>query len=391
LRDFRKFVPPPQRSARPFRTIRRAEESIRRFSFRNRKAAARVFAAMGAFDRLAVQPGIPPMEAKSVESLPDGTGWQYEPKWDGFRCLVFRDGPEVHLQSKAGKPLGRYFPEVVDAVLAMEADRFVLDGELIIPVDGVLSFDALQLRLHPAESRVKKLAAETPAQLMLFDLLFFRETSYLAAPLEMRRTSLEILYSAERSDDLLLSPFTEDRAVAQGWLDMAGGALDGVVAKRRDGVYEVGERAMLKIKQLKTADCVVGGFRYASGSKQVGSLLLGLFNDEGKLDHVGFTSSFGDQDKDELTARLEALVGEPGFTGDAPGGPSRWATERSTEWQPLRHELVAEVRYDHVTGNRFRHGTKFLRWRPDKAPEQCRMDQLQPEAAAFATALQSAS
>ncbi|HEX8578919.1 MAG TPA: ATP-dependent DNA ligase [Allosphingosinicella sp.] len=346
---------------------------------------------MGAFDRLAVQPGIPPMEAKSVESLPDGGGWQYEPKWDGFRCLVFRDGPEVHLQSKAGKPLGRYFPEVVDAVLAMEADRFVLDGELIIPVNGILSFDALQLRLHPAESRVKKLAAETPAQLMLFDLLFFRETSYLAAPLEMRRTSLEILHSAEQNDDLLLSPFTEDRAVAQGWLDMAGGALDGVVAKRRDGVYEAGERAMFKIKQLKTADCVVGGFRYATGSRQVGSLLLGLFNDQGKLDHVGFTSSFGDEDKEALTRRLEALVGEPGFTGDAPGGPSRWATERSTEWQPLRHELVAEVRYDHVTGNRFRHGTKFLRWRPDKAPEQCRMEQLQPEAAAFATALQSAS
>ena len=327
------------------------------------------------------------MEAKSVDSLPDGGGWQYEPKWDGFRCLVFRDGPEVHLQSKAGKPLGRYFPEVVDLVLQMEADRFVADGELIIPVDGALSFDALQLRLHPAESRVKKLAAETPAQLMLFDLLFYRETSYLAAPLELRRSSLEILHRGEESEDLLLSPFTEDRDVAQGWLDMAGGALDGVVAKRRDGVYEAGERAMLKIKQLKSADCVVGGFRYGTGSKTVGSLLLGLFNDEGKLDHVGFTSSFGNEDKIALTARLEALAGGPGFTGDAPGGPSRWATERSVEWQPLRHELIAEVRYDHVSGNRFRHGTKFLRWRPDKAPEQCRMDQLQPEAAALATAL----
>jgi ATP-dependent DNA ligase len=342
---------------------------------------------MGAFDRLAVKPGLPPMEAKSVDSLPDGGGWQYEPKWDGFRCLVFRDGPEVHLQSKAGKPLGRYFPEVVDLVLQMEADRFVADGELIIPVDGALSFDALQLRLHPAESRVKKLAAETPAQLMLFDLLFYRETSYLAAPLELRRSSLEILHRGEESEDLLLSPFTEDRDVAQGWLDMAGGALDGVVAKRRDGVYEAGERAMLKIKQLKSADCVVGGFRYGTGSKTVGSLLLGLFNDEGKLDHVGFTSSFGNEDKIALTARLEALAGGPGFTGDAPGGPSRWATERSVEWQPLRHELIAEVRYDHVSGNRFRHGTKFLRWRPDKAPEQCRMDQLQPEAAALATAL----
>jgi ATP-dependent DNA ligase len=344
---------------------------------------------MAAFDRLSVKPGVPPMEAKSVDSLPDGGGWQYEPKWDGFRCLVYRDGPDVHLQSKSGKPLGRYFPEVVDKVLSMEADRFVLDGELIIPVGGVLSFDALQLRLHPAESRVKKLAAETPAQLMLFDLLFFRETSYLAAPLEMRRTSLEILHRAEEDEDILLSPFTEDRSVAQGWLEMAGAALDGVVAKRRDGVYQAGERAMLKIKQLKTADCVVGGFRYGAGSKTVGSLLLGLFNEEGKLDHVGFTSSFGDQDKAELTRRLEALVGEPGFTGDAPGGPSRWATERTGEWQPLRHELIAEVRYDHVTANRFRHGTKFLRWRPDKAPEQCRMDQLQPESAAFATGLGS--
>jgi ATP-dependent DNA ligase len=336
---------------------------------------------MAAFDRLSVKPGVPPMEAKSVDSLPDGDGWQYEPKWDGFRCLVFRDGPDVHLQSKSGKPLGRYFPEVVDTVLAMEADRFVADGELIIPVDGALSFDALQLRLHPAESRVKKLAAETPAQLMLFDLLFFRETSYLAAPLELRRSSLEILRSAEENEDILLSPATRDRAVAQGWLEMAGGALDGVVAKRRDGPYEAGERAMLKIKTLKTADCVVGGFRYASGSKLVGSLLLGLFNEEGALDHVGFTSSFGNEDKAALTARLEALAGPPGFTGDAPGGPSRWATERSAEWQPLRHELVAEVRYDHVSGGRFRHGTKFLRWRPDKAPEQCGKDQLEQKAA----------
>jgi ATP-dependent DNA ligase len=334
-----------------------------------------------------VKPGLPPMEAKSVDSLPDGEGWQFEPKWDGFRCLVFRDGPEVHLQSKSGKPLGRYFPEVIDHVLSMEADRFVLDGELIIPVNGALSFDALQLRLHPAETRVKKLAAETPAQLMLFDLLFFRETSYLAAPLELRRSSLEILHRGEENEELLLSPYTCDRAVAQGWLDMAGGALDGVVAKRRDGAYQAGERAMFKIKQLKTAECVVGGFRYGAGSKTVGSLLLGLFNDEGKLDHVGFTSSFGNEDKEALTRRLEALVGDPGFTGDAPGGPSRWENERSGEWQPLRHELIAEVRYDHVSGNRFRHGTKFLRWRPDKAPHQCRMDQLQPESAALATAL----
>jgi ATP-dependent DNA ligase len=320
------------------------------------------------------------MEAKLVDALPDDGGWQYEPKWDGFRCLVFRDGGEVFLQSKAGRPLARYFPEVVDSVLQMRADRVVLDGELIIPVGGHLSFDALQLRLHPAESRVKKLAAETPAQLMLFDLLFHKETSYLAAPLEIRRQALETVYGIEERDDLLLSPATAERAVAQAWLDHAGGALDGVVAKRLDGPYDAGERAMLKVKQMRTADCVVGGFRYAQNSREVGSLLLGLYNEEGKLDHVGFTSAIPAERRAELTRQLEALVEAPGFTGDAPGGPSRWATERSGEWQPLRPELVAEVRYDHVSGGRFRHGTRFLRWRPDKAPEQCRKDQLQPEA-----------
>ncbi|MEA3062165.1 MAG: hypothetical protein QOJ94_1946 [Sphingomonadales bacterium] len=335
---------------------------------------------MDGFERLAVKPGLPPMEAKLVDALPEGGGWQYEPKWDGFRCLVYRDGGEVWLQSKAGKPLGRYFPEVADSILQMRADRFVLDGELIIPVGGHLSFDALQLRLHPAESRVKRLAAETPAQLMLFDLLFHKETSYLAAPLEVRRQALETVYKGEALDELLLSPATTDRAAAQGWLDSAGGALDGVVAKRLDGAYEAGERAMLKVKQLKSADCVVGGFRYAQNSREVGSLLLGLYDEAGRLNHVGFTSAIPADERPALTKRLEAMIEPPGFTGDAPGGPSRWSTERTGEWQPLRPELVVEVRYDHVTGGRFRHGTRFLRWRPDKAPAQCRMDQLQPEA-----------
>ncbi|HEX2763055.1 MAG TPA: ATP-dependent DNA ligase [Allosphingosinicella sp.] len=334
---------------------------------------------MAEFERLTVKPGLPPMEAKLVDALPDGEGWQYEPKWDGFRCLVFRDGGDVYLQSKSGKPLGRYFPEVVDMVLGMEADRFVLDGELVIPVGGVLSFDALQLRLHPAESRVKKLAAETPAQLMLFDLLFHRETDYLDAPLELRRKALEILHSREERDDILLSPCARDRAVAERWLDEVGEALDGVVAKRIDGRYESGERAMFKIKSMRSADCVVGGFRYGTRSREVGSLLLGLYDAAGLLHHVGFTSTIAMEGRAELTARLGALVEAPGFTGDAPGGPSRWSTERTGEWQPLRPELVAEVRYDHVTGNRFRHGTKFLRWRPDKAPKQCTMEQLQPE------------
>ncbi|HEX9963555.1 MAG TPA: ATP-dependent DNA ligase [Allosphingosinicella sp.] len=339
---------------------------------------------MAEFDRLEVKPGLPPMEAKLIDSLPEGEGWQYEPKWDGFRCLVFRDGAEVALMSKSGKPLGRYFPEVVDSVLGMEADRFVLDGELVIPVGGILSFDALQLRLHPAESRVNRLALETPAQLILFDLLFSKETSYLDAPLEVRRRSLEIIYAAEQHDDLLLSPCTSDIEVARGWLDQVGAALDGVVAKRLDGRYEPGERAMLKIKAMRTADCVVGGFRYGTSSNQVASLLLGLYDEDGLLHHVGFTSSIPAEEKAALTKRLEALVEAPGFTGDSPGGPSRWSTERTGEWQPLRPELIAEVRYDHVTGRRFRHGTKFLRWRPDKSPDQCRMDQLQPEAAAEA-------
>ena len=347
---------------------------------------------MAAFESLAVKPSIAPMEAKSVDSLPEGEGWRYEPKWDGFRCLVFRDGDDVELRSKSGKPLGRYFPEMVETVRAMNAGRFVLDGELIIPVGGILSFDALQLRLHPAESRIRRLAAETPAQLMLFDCLAGPEgETLLERPLRERREVLEALHREEQAPALKLSAFTGERAVAQSWLDTAGGALDGVVAKRSEGRYEPGERAMFKIKLLRTADCVVGGFRYASGSREVGSLLLGLYNESGKLDHVGFTSSIPATERAALTRRLEALVEPPGFTGNAPGGPSRWSTERSSAWEPLRPELVVEVRYDHVTGDRFRHGTRFLRWRPDKAPEQCLKEQLQPEArpAALAETLES--
>lgn len=335
---------------------------------------------MTTFKGIEVKPGLPPMEAKLVDALPE-TGWRYEPKWDGFRCLVFRDGNDVELQSKSGKPLGRYFPEVVAAIRSLRAKRCVLDGELIIPLDGVLSFDALQMRLHPAESRVRKLARDTPAQIMLFDCLAAADgKSLLDAPLTQRREKLERLHAREDEASLLLSPFTEEREIAQSWLEQASAALDGVVAKRCDGRYEPGERTMLKIKQLKTADCVVGGFRYAAKKREVGSLLLGLYNEDGMLDHVGFTSSIAAEDKPALTKRLEALIEAPGFSGNAPGGPSRWSTERSGNWEPLRPELVAEVRYDHLTGKRFRHGTKFLRWRPDKAPEQCRMDQLQPKA-----------
>ncbi|TGX54876.1 ATP-dependent DNA ligase [Sphingomonas gei] len=323
---------------------------------------------------------IEPMEAQPVAALPDGPGWQFEPKWDGFRCLVFKQGEQVELQSKSGKPLARYFPEVAAAIAALPVERIILDGELLIPMGPTLSFDALQMRLHPAESRIRKLSVETPARLMLFDCLWSPDGSLADRPLAERRKALEAFYAQHRSATLRLSPLTEDLAVAQRWLDAAGGALDGVIAKRRDEAYRPGERAMRKIKRLRTADCVVGGFRYATKKREVGSLLLGLYDEAGLLHHVGFTSAIAAADRPALTERLEALVEAPGFTGDAPGGPSRWSTERSAEWQPLRPELIAEVRYDHVTGRRFRHGTGFLRWRPDKAPRQCTMEQLGEEA-----------
>ena len=324
---------------------------------------------------------IPPMEAKSVAALPEGADWQYEPKWDGFRCIAARAGDEVTLTAKSGKTLGRYFPEMVDSVRALPGDRFVLDGELVIIIDGTLSFDALQMRLHPAESRIRKLARETPAILVLFDMpIAPGGDSLLAAPLRDRRKALERFFARSRSDRIRLSPYTRDRKEAAAWLAGAGGALDGVVAKRLDGAYESGVRAMMKVKRIGSADCVVGGFRYGTDGDLVGSLLLGLFNERGELDHVGFTSGFASLDRAALTSKLERLKGGPGFTGRAPGKPSRWSTDRSAEWIPLRHELVVEVSYDHVTDGRFRHGTRFLRWRPDKAPRQCTFEQLEKPA-----------
>jgi ATP-dependent DNA ligase len=319
------------------------------------------------------------MEAQLAAELPEGAGWQFEPKWDGFRCLAKRDGAEITLTSKSGKPLARYFPEVVDMLAGLKAKRFVVDGELIIPLGHVLSFDALQLRLHPAESRIRKLAKETPAEIMAFDLLELDGKPLTALPLSERRTALEKFFAKNEAAGLHLSPATTDRNVALGWLKRSGGALDGVIAKRLNLDYRPGERAMIKVKQQRTADCVVGGFRYAEKKKEVGSLLLGLYDDEGLLHHVGFTSALAAADRPELTKKLEKLIEPPGFTGDAPGGPSRWNNERTTQWQPLKPKLVVEVRYDQVTGRRFRHGTGFLRWRPDKDPEQCTFDQLAPE------------
>jgi len=319
------------------------------------------------------------MEALLAAELPEGEGWQYEPKWDGFRCLARRDGAEVTLTSKSGKPLARYFPDIVDMLSQMKAKRFLLDGELIIPVGDALSFDALQLRLHPAESRVRKLAKETPAELMVFDLLELDSKSLAGLPLLRRREQLEAFFRKNAAPGLELSPMTGDRDVALGWLKRSGGALDGVIAKRADLEYRSGERAMIKVKQQRTADCVVGGFRYAEKKPVVGSLLLGLYDDQGLLNHVGFTSAIPARERSRLTKELEVLIQPPGFTGSAPGGPSRWNNERTGQWEPLKPVLVVEVRYDQVTGRRFRHGTGFVRWRPDKDPKQCTFEQLAPE------------
>jgi ATP-dependent DNA ligase len=326
-----------------------------------------------------------PMEARSAEALPAEPGkWQFEPKWDGFRCLVFKEGDAVEIRGKSGKSLGRFFPEVVALLNELPHDRFVADGELVIEIDGRLSFDALQMRLHPAESRIRKLAAETPARLVLFDLLMSADGADMTgAPFAERRRALEAFgKTAARRGRLLITPSTRLPAKAIQWLAGYSGT-DGVVAKRLDGPYESGERAMIKVKRLRTADCVVGGFRYESHSREVGSLLLGLYAPDGRLDHVGFTSNIPDSDRHSLTRRLEALRAPPGFTGRAPGGPSRWSTERSAQWEPLRPELVVEVRFDHVTGERFRHGTRLLRWRPDKLPWQCTMEQIATPPAAL--------
>ena len=326
-----------------------------------------------------------PMEALQVSELPLGPEWQYEPKWDGFRCIAFRDGDKVDLMSKSGKPLGRYFPDIVAAVKAIDARRFVLDGEIVIPVGKQLSFDELLLRIHPAASRVRALAAKHPAMLIVFDLLVNDHgASLVKAPLAERRVALEEFARSHLAGAgaLRLSPATTAERTVKRWYASVGSALDGVIAKRRDLPYQSGDRTgMQKLKQKRTADCVVGGFRYASKGSSMGSLLLGLYDDEGLLDHVGFCSAFSAEERARLTPKLEALVKSPGFTGQAPGGPSRWSTARTGEWEPLTPKLVVEVEYDHFTGGRFRHGTGFLRWRPDKAPRRCTIKQVEREAA----------
>jgi len=320
------------------------------------------------------------MEARSADEIPVSDKWQYEPKWDGFRCIAFRDGEKIYLQSKAGQPLARYFPDIVDALARLPARHFVLDGELAIPIGGRLSFNELQLRLHPAASRVQKLAKANPAMFIIFDLLAQDRQSYLKQPLSKRRNALEEFARANLKSEnaLRLSPATIQLSVAKKWFEKTGETLDGVIAKQLDPPYASGERgAMVKVKNIRSADCVVGGFRYASGARLIGSLLLGLYGEDGLLDHVGFTSAFKTSERRALTKRFEALKKPPGFTGNAPGGPSRWSTDRTGEWEPVDPKIVVEVAYDHFTGGRFRHGTNILRWRPDKAPKQCTVDQVE--------------
>lgn len=327
-----------------------------------------------------LKPTILPMEAQLVDEIPSGREWQYEPKWDGFRCLTFRDREDVFLQSKSGQPLARYFPDIVDAVKQIAAKQFVLDGEIVIPLEGRLSFDDLLLRVHPAESRVKKLASQHPAMLIIFDLLADEHgKSLLDLDLKARRDKLEAFAEKQfpAKSSVRLSPVTLTASKARRWFESKGSDLDGVIAKRRDLPYCSGTReGMQKVKHHRTADCVVGGFRYLQGKRVVGSLLLGLFDSKGQLNHVGFTSSFAAADRPRITEIVEPLKGGKGFTGRAPGGPSRWNGGKEKPWERLKPDLVVEVSYDHFTADRLRHGTTFLRWRPDKKPSQCTMDQV---------------
>jgi ATP-dependent DNA ligase len=328
----------------------------------------------------------PPMEARLVEEIPAGEQWQYEPKWDGFRCIAFRDGEHVELQSKAGESLTRYFPEIVAAVKALKPKQFVLDGEIVVPIHGQLSFDELLQRIHPAESRIRKLSTEHPGVYIVFDLLVNEKAESLVEQnLSDRRPELERFAKKFLHEDgqVRLSPATTEIKTVRKWFSSVGGALDGVIAKRLDCPYRSGERdGMVKIKKMRTADCVVAGFRYGSkDTKVLGSLLLGLYDDTGLLHHVGFCSTITRPERVKLTEKIEKLR-KPveqggGFSGRSPGGKSRWSTERSGEWESLDPKLVVEVQFDHFSGHRFRHGTKFLRWRPDKSPKQCTMDQVE--------------
>jgi ATP-dependent DNA ligase len=354
--------------------------------------------------KLPFDPPIEPMLAKPMAALPEGDGWLFEPKWDGFRALVFRDGDETLIQSRDLKPLDRYFPELAAPLQASLPERCVVDGEVVIAADGGLQFEALLLRIHPAESRVRMLAEHSPASYVVWDLLALDDEDLRTVPQGERRARLERAMAQTAKPPVHLTPATTDRALAVDWFDRFEGAgLDGVIAKRLDGTYQPGKRAMIKVKHQRTADCAVAGFRWHKNGPgtHVGSLLLGLYDDAGKLHHVGVTSSFSWDRRAALAEELEplrtdALDGHPWKewaewadmgAADAsgqrlPGATSRWNRGKDLSWEPLRLERVAEVAYDHLQGDRFRHATTFQRWRPDKQPADCRYDQLE-ETAAF--------
>ncbi|HEX8618433.1 MAG TPA: ATP-dependent DNA ligase [Thermoanaerobaculia bacterium] len=346
----------------------------------SRKPAPNIAAGAWPELELPIKPPYAPMEAKRVDKIPTGEHWQFEPKWDGFRAIIFRSGESVAIQSKAGQPLARYFPEIVEAFRAVKAKDFILDGEIVVPVEGRLSFDDLLLRIHPAESRIRKLAESSPAHFYAFDILAAKGKALNELPIEERRDRLDAFFESLDHPLIHLSPATLDRKLASEWFNKFGAlGLDGVMAKRLGEPYHSGDReGMVKVKHLKSADCVVGGFRYGEGTKSVGSLLLGLYDDESRLVYIGHTSSIKKTERLELTKQLEALRAENPFEVRVPGGPSRWATERSGEWEPVRPELVCEVEYDYFSQGRFRHGSKFLRWRPEKKPEQCTTEQVLP-------------
>jgi len=346
--------------------------------------------------RLPFAPPLAPMLSSAADTLPNGEGWQFEPKWDGFRTLVFRDGDEVLLQSRDEKPMNRYFPELEAPLLAALPERCVVDGEVVIVGPHGLDFEALLLRIHPAASRVKLLAGQMPASFVAWDLLALGDEDLRETPLAVRRERLEQALGGA-APPVHLSPATRDRALAQDWFGRFEGAgLDGVMAKRLDAPYRAGERTMIKVKHARTADCVVAGFRWhkKGAGTMVGSLLLGLYDDDGTLHHVGVTAAFSNETRKALVAELaplreRALEGHPwrdwaeaqedaAATGQRmPGATSRWNRGKDLSWEPLRPERVCEVAYDHMQGSRFRHAAQFVRWRPDKRPQDCRYDQLE--------------
>jgi ATP-dependent DNA ligase len=315
---------------------------------------------------LPLKPPVQPQLARSAKELPEGEGWRYEPKFDGFRTIVFRDGDDVQLQSRNGRPMNRYFPDIVEQVLELPHERLVLDGEMMVVVDGVQEFDLLSQRIHPAASRVERLRKETPAALVAFDLLAEGDETLLSLPYDERRERLRAVVA----DPVELTPMTPHRDAAGEWLT---GLSEGVIAKQGDAPYRPGERTgMVKIKRIRTADAVVAAFRFGKEEGTVGSLILGMYDDDGQLHVVGHTSGFRAKQKRELRGLLE-----PYRTGERGAGePSRWKSEEELVWEGLRPELVVEIGFDHITGDRIRHGAKFLRWRDDKDPRECHISQL---------------